>query len=1134
MTPMPLNGAQQEAVEHVHGPMLVLAGAGSGKTRVLTARIAALIDRHGVPPERIFAVTFTNKAAGEMKERVARLLDRDPSGLWIGTFHSLSARLLRREAELLGFTRQFTIYDEDDRLSLIKRLMEQRGHSTKLFTPRVVQSLISTAKNRMETPADLLGSSPFDRLAQAAGDVYAALGPALQAVNAMDFDDLMLHPLKLFREHPDRLEAYRRRFSFVLVDEFQDTNKAQYELIRLLGAHGNVCAVGDDDQCLAQGTLVTMADRSTRPVECVRPGDQVLSSYGSGDFRAANVLRVHAVSGRRTGIAITLRSGRRIVSTPEHTHFAGYRLGLVPQTHFVYVMHRECVGFRIGTTQVYTRGQRKPMVGLEQRLLQEHGDALWVVSTHESENEARAEEYILSLRYGLPTLPFVPRKRVSASGDAEARGLVHDPRYLTRIFAAFDTEAGARRLLADRGLPFDHPYHRPRSRNSRRRHLVITLCGDRRGATPMHRISMVGNDDVGREVLAALGYSVRPAKTGSRSWRFETARASYVDLCHIADRIRDGFAARGETLSVGQTARLGTNGADGEIGANSLRFLPAAAVMPGMVMFDELGDYDLVTSVDQVQLDGPVYDLDVEGTHNFIANGIVTHNSIYGWRGADVRNMQAFLRDFSGAKLVRLEENYRSTQIVLDAANGVIAENKGRIGKTLVTRRQGGEQVTLVAAADERDEAEWVVRELKRRSEAGDWHATEMAVLYRTNAQSRALEEAFRRAGLPYRLIGATSFYDRREVKDLLAYLRLVANPADDEAFLRAIGVPKRGLGEASISALATAATQWNKRLLESAAIADRIPDLRPGVREGFRQFATFIHGLAGRAHELSPAQILEQVIQGTEYEAYLQAEGPEGVERWENVRELIASAAEWSEEVVPDDESGTPLERFLAEAALLSSHDSVAGDEGGVTLMTLHTAKGLEWPVVVLTGLEQGLFPLARAEEQPDGLEEERRLCYVGLTRAKDKLYLTWARARRRGGELRPGIPSRFLRDVPAQLIDERRTSSLWAPDWGDPRSRGMAGGNRYGGDRDRVRERQISSPVAAPPEPEEEASQDAPRYVKGERVRHRRFGSGTIRGLSGTGRDLKVQVAFDDESVGMKQLLVAYAGLEREWESA
>lgn len=754
-----LNAAQREAVEHVEGPLLVLAGAGSGKTRVLTTRIAQLIERHGVPPERIFAVTFTNRAAGEMKERIGRLLQRDPSGLWIGTFHSLSARLLRREAGLLGFTRQFTIYDEDDRLNLIKRIMEQLGHSPKTFTPKTVASIISGAKNRMEPLSVLAQSSPFDRLMKVAAEVGDALAPALRTQNAMDFDDLLLHPLTLFREHPDRLAYYADRFSFVLVDEFQDTNKAQYQLIRSLGGHGNVCAVGDDDQ------------------------------------------------------------------------------------------------------------------------------------------------------------------------------------------------------------------------------------------------------------------------------------------------------------------------------------------------------------------------------------------SIYSWRGADVRNMREFQQDFPGAALVRLEENYRSTQVVLDAANGVIAENTGRIGKTLVTRRQGGDPVTILGAADERDEAEWVAKELERRRARGEHTLEEMAVLYRTNSQSRAFEEAFRRAAVPYRLIGAVSFYDRREVKDLLAYLRLIANPSDDEAFLRAIGVPKRGVGDTSIAALGAAASQWHLPLLATAKIADRITDLRPNVQQALQAFAGIVERLTDGPADRNPADLIEAVNRAIDYENALLAEGPEGADRWENVRELVASAANWAEVVEPDAEAGTPLERFLAEAALLSSHDSIDG-EHGVTLMTLHTAKGLEWRVVVLAGMEDGLFPLGRAAEQPDGLEEERRLCYVGVTRARDKLYLTWARARRRGGQLMPGAPSRFLKAVPPNVVEEQRTSSTWGATWGGQAGR-RAGGwaGRTGTDnRTRVGTTATSVPpsrLSAPPAPEE-SSQDTPRYIRGERVRHRRFGSGTIQGLSGAGRDTKVTVRFDDEEYGEKQLLVAYAGLERDMESA
>ncbi|HKV76108.1 MAG TPA: UvrD-helicase domain-containing protein [Gemmatimonadales bacterium] len=746
-----LNPAQREAVEHVTGPLLVVAGAGSGKTRVLTLRIARLIDEHGVDPRRILAVTFTNKAAGEMKERVGRMLGRDPSGLWIGTFHSLSARLLRHDAEALGFTRQFTIYDEDDRLSLIKRILEQKGHPPKLFPPRVIQAIISGAKNRLTPPSELAGSSPFDRVTQVAAEVYGALNAALKSANAMDFDDLLLHPLTLFRERPDRLAYWRDRFTFLLVDEFQDTNQAQYQFVRQLGAHGNLAAVGDDDQ------------------------------------------------------------------------------------------------------------------------------------------------------------------------------------------------------------------------------------------------------------------------------------------------------------------------------------------------------------------------------------------SIYGWRGADVRNMLDFQKDFPGTRVVRLEENYRSTATVLNAANAVIAENPGRLGKTLRTRRQGGEAITLVASADERDEAEWVIRELSSRSARSDWALNEMAILYRTNSQSRAFEEALRRAGLPYRIIGAISFYDRREVKDLLAYLRLIANPADDEAFLRAVAVPRRGLGESSLIQLQQAAARWNQPLLATARVAERVQEFRPSVKEALRKFAEQLDGLRETAGGWTPAQVIEQVIRVINYEKILEEEGPEGVERMENVREMLASAADWSEVAAPEDEESgtTPLERFLAEAALLSGNDKIKGNESGVTLMTLHTAKGLEWPVVVLAGMEDGLFPLARADEQPGGVEEERRLCYVGLTRAKDKLYLSWARARRRGGELRPSRASRFLAALPPELVEEKRTSSLYTPSsaWGDGGQAGRRTGGQWG--------TKVPAPRPVPVEPEE-ASQDQPRYVKGERVRHRRFGGGVIQGLTGTGRDLKVSVAFDDEEIGVKQLLVAYAGLERDMESA
>src|SRR5437667_2542595 len=754
--PLPLNPAQREAVEHPGGPLLVLAGAGSGKTRVLTARIAHLITTLHVAPQRIFAVTFTNKAAGEMRTRVAQLLGADPRGLWIGTFHSLSARLLRREAPLLGFGPNFTIYDEEDSAALLKRMLEQRDLSAKEYPPRALHSLISGAKNRMIGPYDFAAGAESP-LARVAADCYRALGEALRQANAMDFEDLLLHPLELFRRHPERLAYWQQRFEHVLVDEFQDTNAAQYRLVRSLAAqHRNLCVVGDDDQ------------------------------------------------------------------------------------------------------------------------------------------------------------------------------------------------------------------------------------------------------------------------------------------------------------------------------------------------------------------------------------------AIYGWRGADVRHMLAFQNDFPGTTLVKLEQNYRSTQVILDAANGVIAENAARLGKTLFTAKQGGDPVVLLTAADERDEAEWLAAEFSRQAADGDIPYEGMAILYRTNAQSRPLEEAFRFRGIPYRLVGAVSFYERREVKDLLAYLRLIANPADDEAFARIVNVPRRGIGDASVSQLLRAAAQWGRPLLETARAGDRIPDLRLNVREAFQALARLIDELRARFGDADPATALEQVIAAVGYGPYLADEGPEGIERLENVQELIAGAAAWAETAVEEgeeagdeagDEAGeggrgkgaTLIERYLTQAALVTSADQGTGDPTGVTLMTVHMAKGLEWPVVALAGLEDGLFPLARAAGEPGGLEEERRLCYVGLTRAREKLYLAWARTRYRNGRLEVSEPSRFLEALPPRVVEERSTTPTW-----DRAQRTAAGRARRA--------------ARAPGEVDwhAEISQDAPRYAAGERVRHRKFGGGVILAISGPGRDLKVTVEFDDQEIGAKQLLVAYAGLERDWEGA
>ena len=758
-----LNPAQREAVLHYEGPLLVIAGAGSGKTRVLTTRIARLIEHHGVDPRQILAVTFTNKAAGEMRARIGRLLGHEPQGMWVGTFHAIGARLLRSAAHLVGRTPSFTIYDQDDLLGVIKRLMEKHKISIKEYSPKSIAGAISDAQNALVAP-DEYARLAMDPLARAVTKIYSDLEPTLRLANAVSFDDLLVLPVQVFEQHPQRLAEYRGRFKFILVDEYQDTNRAQYRFINLLGGeHGNVLVVGDDDQ------------------------------------------------------------------------------------------------------------------------------------------------------------------------------------------------------------------------------------------------------------------------------------------------------------------------------------------------------------------------------------------SIYGWRGADIRNILDFEKDFPAAKVVRLEDNYRSTPQILSLANVAIAANTERRGKTLRATRPSGERVTLVGALDERDEADFVADEIAaRRSSAANHLLRDFAILYRTNAQSRAMEESMRKHGFPYRLVGAVRFYDRREIRDLMSYLKLIANPADNEAFRRAVAVPKRGLGDTTVEALAGAADAAGVPMMEAAQRPELLAAVRPAARTGLSDFAALILRLRERAKEAGVDELLRELVDAIRYGDYLRAEGPESAERLDNVRELITGAAE----TVADElgEVGlTPLDHFLQRATLVAGVDALDADADAVVMMTLHNAKGLEFPVVFLTGLEDGLFPLAKSFDDPRLLEEERRLFYVGVTRAERKLFISHAEQRRRNGELMSSKPSSFLAGLPDDLVDRKKTvkarsmgrgfmgggASAYRADrsWGTSRyDRGESAPPTAGA-------RRPGTPVerAAPTYADVEASQDAAYIAVGARVRHRKFGSGTIAELAGSGRDLKAKIDFDDETIGRKTLVVAQANLEQ-----
>ncbi len=1112
-----LNAPQREAVRHAHGPLLILAGAGSGKTTVITRRIAWLIEEEGVHPGSILAMTFTNKAAEEMRERVQRLVSVPAAQMWVSTFHSFCTRILRREGERTPVGRDFVIFDPADQKSLIKQVLAELKLPEKQFHPKKVLEIIGDFKNRCLLPDEAREEAldPWTRKVLEAYDLYQK---GLKNHRACDFDDLLLWTERLFRD-PVVQAVYGERFKFILVDEYQDTNRAQYLLVQHLARrHHNLCVVGDEDQCLVKGTSVRMADGRERAIEKVAVGDSVLAAHGSGEFRPTRVLKAAVRSRQGLGIRITTTSGRRLTSTPEHIHFAGYRLGITPQLHFVYLMHKQGIGWRLGTSQTHTRGQVKPVVGFLQRARQEHADELWVVSTHASEQEARLQEEVWSLHYQLPTLPFVPRK------GSSTKGLVHDAEAIRRVFASVDSQTGAERLLSDLGMASEAPHHRAQASTGLRRQVVVTLCGDRRGKRPMHRISMTGQSVQDRRILAGLGLSVRPAKAGSSSWRVETCAASYGDIRHMAERIRKHLDA-----DIHLQARLGVSpGRE----TSSLPFLPACNLKPGMALFDGEGGLDVVDRVERVPLKAEVFDLDIEGVHNFLANGLVTHNSIYGWRGADIRNILDFQQDFPEAVRIELLQNYRSTKKILDAASEVIANNAQRVeGKgALITELGEGEAIVFKLSDEGRLEAEWVVQRIQElRSTDPEAKA---AVLYRANWQSRQLEEALRAQNLPYRLVGGVKFYERQEVKDLISYLRLMSNPFDLVSFRRCVNAPSRGVGPTTLGKIEGAIPEGGTPL-EGLALLLRSGDLKGRAQRELGKFLELFRRAQTEREAMGLTGLVRWALQESGYlqsledEATLEAEG-----RIRNLEEFLSAAAE-------SESLGLRLSEFLDRITLAADADQIE-ESAHLSLMTIHCAKGLEFPYVFVVGMEEDVFPNRNARETPEGLEEERRLFYVAITRAQRRLTLSAARRRRIMGTEMLAMPSRFLRELPAAVLT---TPIRWGTEIyqagegirpGHSFTRG-AGGASVATELQRIRS--FFNRVRPDPAPAQEASgarsaepaesQDPRAFPAGTRVQSPRFGPGVVLAASGRGDSLTYTVRFDQG--GDKRILARFGALEQ-----
>ena len=735
-----MNDKQSEAVLATEGPVLIMAGAGSGKTRVLTHRIAYLVEEKHVNPWNILAITFTNKAAREMRERVGKLVDAEIArDIWVSTFHALCVRILRRDIDKLGYNRAFTIADPAEQLTLVKHILADFNLDPKRYDPKSILGAISSAKNELVDPqtyANEQANSPFTKVV---AQVYAEYQKRLRSDQALDFDDLIMQTIVLFEKDKETLAFYQRKFRYIHVDEYQDTNEAQYQLVHMLAeGYHNLCVVGDADQ------------------------------------------------------------------------------------------------------------------------------------------------------------------------------------------------------------------------------------------------------------------------------------------------------------------------------------------------------------------------------------------SIYGWRGANMQNILDFKKDYPKAQVILLEQNYRSTKTILSAANDVIQNNQNRQAKTLWTENREGYKITYYRAQSETDEAIFVIRRIE--AEIADNHRKygDFAILYRTNAQSRAIEEAFVKSNIPYKMVGGHKFYDRKEIRDALAYFRLVVNPEDDMSFNRIVNEPKRGIGNTSVEKLEAFANEHDWSLLEAAANAELSP-IAGKARGQLAKFGKMIQQLGTRRQDLNVTEMMQAILEDSGYLSTLRAaHNLEADTRIENLEELLSVTQGFDSRYQPENEDSDIFVDFLAELALLSDQDDVEEDAQEVTLMTLHAAKGLEFPVVFLVGMEEGLFPLSRASMDESELEEERRLAYVGITRAKQKLYLSNAYGRMLYGQRQNNPASRFIEEINPDLLEVIGTTQ--------PKS-DIPFINRtdraFSSPYSRHADQKTATPVTVQAAPTTGAGKTS--WEAGDKVKHRKWGTGTVVKVTGTGDDQELDIAFKDN--GIKRLLAAFA---------
>ncbi|MBS5939713.1 UvrD-helicase domain-containing protein [Clostridium sp.] len=1074
-----LNKEQYDGATTVDGQVLILAGAGSGKTRVLTYRMAHMIEDLGILPYKILAITFTNKAAKEMKDRVKGLIGDRAEDMWISTFHSTCVRILRREIEKLGYKKSFTIYDSSDQKTLIKECIKALNINDKDISEQEIISKIGKAKDNMQSPAAFMRENESNFREKKIAEAYVLYQKRLKENNALDFDDLISKTVELFKKDKETLEFYQRKFQYIMVDEYQDTNKVQYEFIRLLAdKHKNICVVGDDDQCLTQGTLIE-TEKGKVKIEDLKENDEVKVASGKGETK---LLRINNISKREysgTVIKIVTEDGDIIKATPNHIAFS--RLTLDKDNFVVYLMHKEGVGYRVGKVTIDSSSEENYTNILREEMLKEKADKLWVLKTCASLSDGIYYEELYSIKYGVPKFSF--------NASTVDGGVSEDS--VNKLYNSINTFESAEKLMEERYLYSKYPHYitlENKKDNEERKNINVTFFG--------------GEDETSEGVYShnIVVNSLNEESIAQKENQYDKAEDFSTKL------------SLEKNLDIIRKAKLTKE--------NEFRFMPVGSLKVGMtiaIFKDGKIVEGKIVEKEREEYSGYVYDLNIEHARNYIANNVVVHNCIYQWRGADIRNILDFEKDYPNAKVIKLEQNYRSKGNILDAANVVIVNNANRKSKALRTEQEAGSKIKVYRAYSDGDEGNFVAKQIRKIKDAEKKDYKDFAILYRTNAQSRIFEESLRRNDIPYKILGGTRFYDRKEIKDMLSYLKVLANPNDSISLKRIINVPKRGIGDATVGKVSDFAESYELPLWDALSTVRNIPTLTPRNCGGIENFMEMMEKFVEMSEVLPVSNLIEMILKETGYIAELEkSKEIEDKSRIENLKELVSDAVDFERS-----SEDTTLSAYLEKVSLVQDTDKLEDDADTIVLMTVHSAKGLEFPVVFMVGMENGIFPGMASFDSAAEMEESRRLCYVGITRAKEQLFMTSAEVRRQFGRTVAYAQSDFINEIKSDLKEYVSGESLTSRT--ENRSSMFQARNNYNNPHSL---RNSSNAMQKPKIQSTQSSVSSDEVTIGRKVKHSKFGVGTVVSITDAGSDKKVTIAFDNQ--GIKILLLSVANLE------